>query len=505
MIRSWSEGFEHLKKPQTLVGLLLAAVLLRLGFALPLAFAVGIHLAITLLTRKPAGEEARAGGAIWGLAALFSLVLITCLQFVLLTRATGEILGPELLSGSFDSLAQGLLRGTSEVDPDAIRWEAIVVEGRTYFYFGPWPAFLRMPLQWLAPELYGQWARLSCFAASALCLAAFALLSLRMLEKNLGLNEQEKRFVLVTSLLAFGLASPLFFLMKDAPIYHESVLWGLAGSVCFLSVLVPNLDAPEALRQRLPLLSTIAGVAFLSRVTYGGPLYLILLLIAGNELVRHHQRDQRGGRAIGAEAGRLVLAMLPAGLLLVFHLWYNFDRFDSIFEFADIRLLSYVDASPPTLELLDRVGVLNLRRLPSALQNYSIPSAAMFSDQFPWFRVAAPHYPDPDLYPRIFPTMSFHLRSCPRGWCSVERSAWLTSSAAPGVASQYCAFSLCWSKLCSFVRSTSWSCATRWISFLCSSSDTRCFSPRCRRAPLCAAARSTLRRFSFSQPRFLYS
>ncbi|MBW2388232.1 MAG: hypothetical protein JRG89_07310 [Deltaproteobacteria bacterium] len=112
MTRPGSEGFEYLKRPQTLVGMLLAGALLWFGFALPLAFALGIHLAISRLIRKLVGEDPRASDGIWGFAALFSLLLITCLHFALLTRGIGEILGPELLSGSFDSLAQGFLRGT---------------------------------------------------------------------------------------------------------------------------------------------------------------------------------------------------------------------------------------------------------------------------------------------------------------------------------------------------------------------------------------------------------
>ena len=46
-----------MKRPQTLVGMLLAGALLWFGFALPLAFALGIHLAISRLIRKPVGED----------------------------------------------------------------------------------------------------------------------------------------------------------------------------------------------------------------------------------------------------------------------------------------------------------------------------------------------------------------------------------------------------------------------------------------------------------------
>ena len=41
-----------------------------------------------------------------------------------------------------------------------IRWEAMQIDGRTYMYFGLWPALLRIPLNWLAPEKALNWARL---------------------------------------------------------------------------------------------------------------------------------------------------------------------------------------------------------------------------------------------------------------------------------------------------------------------------------------------------------
>ena len=383
---------------------LCAGALLWFGMGIPLVFAGAVYLAVARILRRPLeagqGPEADADlGSLWGAAVFVSLVLIACLYFFLLTRGTGELLAHDMLSGSFDSLADGLMRGTAEVDPATIRWEAFVVEGRSYLYFGPWPALLRIPLHGVAPDRFGQWARLSCLVAAALSLAAFGLMAIRTLHQNRSLGDQEKRFLLVTSLLGFGLATPLPFLLTQGSIYHESILWALAGSICFVAVVVPRLHAPDLLRGKLLLLSTIAGATFMARVTYGAPLYLILLLIAGAELLRRLRADRREVRG---EIARLFVVLLPAGLTLVFCLWYNFDRFGSVFTFVDYRLLGFMRANPSTLEILDQTGVFNLRRLLPALDNYFIPSAEMISRNFPWFRVTLPQYPDLGLYPRIF-------------------------------------------------------------------------------------------------------
>lgn len=337
---------------------------------------------------RPAKGDPAAAQLGWGAALAFIAVAAVHLLFV--TRGTGALIGPEMLGGAFDSLAQGLLRGTSEVDPEAIRWEAFVVDGRAYMYFGPWPAVIRMPLVWLAPELMGQWARLSCFVASLLAVGAFGWLVRAMLAKNEGLDESQRRFVLVTSLIGFGVASPLLFLMNAASIYHESIVWALAGSLLFCAIAVPRFDEPERLVSKLTLLSTIAGATLLARVTYAGPLYLVLLFVAW-----------RGLRA-GVPVATLFLRLLPSGLCLLFQLWYNLDRFGSPFTFVDYSLMGFMRADPTTLEILGRTGDFSFARVFVAFGNYFLPGGGQISASFPWFRLAPPAYPDAGLYPRIF-------------------------------------------------------------------------------------------------------
>lgn len=383
--------------------LVTACALFLAGYAAPLAITVLAHAALTRFSSAPFGtgeaQPSKAARALWGLPSFVSLLVVLCVYFALLTRGTGVLIGPEMLSGSFDSLAQGFWRGTAEVDPATIRWEAFTVDGRAYLYFGPWPALLRMPLLWLGADWFGNWARLSCFVAGTVALSAFTLLAARMLTKNSALGAAEKRFFLATSIVGFGLATPLAFLMNAASIYHESIAWGLAGSMCFLAIALPRLDAPASLRRCLPMLAAVAGATFLARVTYGAPLYLILLGIAARELAR-----ERASRApeLGREVAKLTAALLPAGALLLFHLWYNVDRFGSPFTFVDYKLMSIIGSDSATLALLDETGVFNVRRLLAALSNYIVPSTAFVSNQFPWFELGPPRYPDTGLYPRIF-------------------------------------------------------------------------------------------------------
>ena len=110
-------------------------------------------------------RPAAAPESLWGLPGLAVVSAVCLIHYWLITRGSGHPLGEELLGTAFDSLAAGLARGTAQVDPLAIRWEGMLVEGRTYMYFGPWPALLRMPLNALAPAYAGQWSPATCFLA----------------------------------------------------------------------------------------------------------------------------------------------------------------------------------------------------------------------------------------------------------------------------------------------------------------------------------------------------
>ena len=68
-----------------------------------------------------------------------------------------------MLGGAYDSQAEHFLRGDVDVDVDAIGHEAMIVNDKVRMYFGPFPAFLRIPLNFIYPAGYGKWSRISGF------------------------------------------------------------------------------------------------------------------------------------------------------------------------------------------------------------------------------------------------------------------------------------------------------------------------------------------------------
>ncbi len=388
------------RDPGLIAGIVVLLALFFSGLQIPSLVGLGAFFALQLLMRKQAAalhEELPEG--LYGIGLCLSVVLPCCLCYWLLTHGAGVLLAEDLLSHAFDSLAEGLLAGTAQVDPDAIRWEASVYEGRSYMYFGPFPALLRIPLNLVAGAHAGHWSRLSCFLASTIGLVSFAHLCASMLIKNRDLDADETRHFLITSVLGFGLASPLVFLSFAASIYHESMLWGLAGSLAFMALLLPRLDSPEALRDALPGLATVAGATLLSRATFGGPLYVILFLATAWLLI---EASRVSSQELIAEARLCIIYLLPAVFLLVFQLWYNYDRYGSIFTFVQYDWMGFMARDPEAMSILQEKGKFNLQRVLPAMSNYFGVKREFFSSEFPWFRIVPPHYPDLDLYPRLF-------------------------------------------------------------------------------------------------------
>src|SRR5256885_10297077 len=99
-------------------------------------------------------------------------LLLSAVLWVFTTTGGRQIFVKEVLGDAFDSQAEHFLRGNVDVDGDAIRWEAMVVNGKARMYFGPFPALLRMPLNRIYPAGRGAWSRISGFLQAEIALFA---------------------------------------------------------------------------------------------------------------------------------------------------------------------------------------------------------------------------------------------------------------------------------------------------------------------------------------------
>jgi len=372
------------------------------------------------LRRRLDGGRSQAE-RLWGAGPFLALVAVATAHFALVTHGTGNLAAGELLGSAYDSLADHLVRGSSEVDRRAIRWEVFDVGGRPTMYFGPLPALLRIPAHWIAPSGYGRWSRLSCWIAALLAVAAAQLVLRAPLRKNPRLSPRARRAVLAVSTLGFGLGTPVAFAMSAAAIYHEAPLWGLAASLFGVHFALALSRSRERPGPALALLACAAGAALLARVTFGAPLYLLLGLFGLLQL-----RDaRRGGHPLPAETLRLALWTSPALAMLAFQLWLNHDRFGSITTFIDFRYLAYLAEDTRSWSILQNAGTFHPGRIPTGLANYFGLRPEALLTRFPFVAMIRPLYLAPDLYPSIFRETVASL---------LVVSGWLVAGALVGVA-----------------------------------------------------------------------
>lgn len=268
------------------------------------------------------------------LAAVVLFAALAAVHVVFLSYGTGDLLEGELHGNAFDSLGRSFLRGEATVAPEAIGNEAHVRDGKTYLYFGPVPALMRILPNALFPELEGRWSRLSCLLASLLSVLGFAALVRASLGRNRHVGARLGHAILAASVLAFGLGSPLLFLVSYGAIYHESILWGLAFGVWAIHFLLRIL-AEDALPIGAALgFSLCTGGALLSRVTFALPLLPILAILCLRAALPAWRRLREGEPGSYRLAPLLALA-LPALGACLFQAWYNHTRWGSIFVLED--------------------------------------------------------------------------------------------------------------------------------------------------------------------------
>src|SRR6266513_2653761 len=139
----------------------------------------------------------------------------------------------EVLGAAYDSQAEHFLRGDVDVDAAAIGHEAMIVKDRVRMYFGPFPTFLRIPLNFVYRAGYGKWSRISGFCAGVIALLAFAGLLGTALRSS-PLSSRARNWQGNACAVGFALGSPLLLLPGNLSIHYKAIIWGLAWSLAAL-------------------------------------------------------------------------------------------------------------------------------------------------------------------------------------------------------------------------------------------------------------------------------
>jgi hypothetical protein len=334
-------------------------------------------------------------------------LLLSALLWVFTTTGERQIFVKEMLGAAYDSQAEHLLRGDVGIDVEAIRHEAMIVNGKVRMYFGPFPAFVRVPLNFVYPEGRGKWSRISGFCAGVIALFAFAGLVGTALRSS-PLFSRSRAWLGNACVVGFALGSPLLFLLGNLSIYNEAIIWGLALSLAalFFALRCQN-AADRALTHALLGFSVCSGCALLSRVTFGAALVLVAPLLA--------LRIPRTNRLLNFAA-----LVVPLGSAIAFYLILNYAKFGS---FSGATYDFYIN--PVHREFAHRYGIFRFSRVPDSFVDYFSLAPPSFEHRPPYISVDRHFLPHPSLFSLPFSETFLSVL-----WCS----GWLVVAAIMGIA-----------------------------------------------------------------------
>ena len=319
----------------------------------------------------------------------------------------GDIFIKEVLGGAYDSQAEHFLRGDVGVDADAIAHETMNVNGKVRMYFGPFPALLRIPLNFIYPAGHGKWSRISGFCAGVIALFAFAGLVGTALRSS-PLSPRARNRIGNACMVGFAFGSPLLLLLGNLSIYDEAIIWGFAWSVAALYfVWRSRTTEGAALTRSLLAFSICAGAALLSRATFGAPFVLIAPLLA---IRLFHRQPIRNITAL----------LLPLGTAFVFYLFLSYARFG---DFSGMNMRYNVN--PVQRDFAVKHGRFRLQRVPYSFADYFFLRSPKLQREAPFLKANRQDYQDTNLYVMPFTeTYSSLLWS----------SSWIVLGAVIGVA-----------------------------------------------------------------------
>jgi hypothetical protein len=277
-----------------------------------------------------------------------------------------------LLGGFYDAQGHALLDGRLAVDERRAAIEGFEVDGRTYLYFGPVPALLRLPVLLVTDELDERLTQLSMLLAAIVLLAAGGWLQWavrRLLAPEAPVRRADVAGAFLLQ-LALGAGAIPLFLASWPVVYHEAELWGAAFAVAALAAIVGIVRRPAT--GAIALAGVLAALAINTRVSVGlGPVLALGFLAAWYAALLV---TGRGGPAGGR---RTVVALLAAAAVpLALSAAINVAKFDRPFGIPlERQVASRVSAQRQAALAANPDGLFGAKFVPTTLLQAVRPDA----------------------------------------------------------------------------------------------------------------------------------
>ena len=276
----------------------------------------------------------------------------------------------------FELQATAIMHGHLDIPADSLGIEGFVVDGRTYSYFGIFPALLRIPVMLVTHEYDGRLTLLSM----ALAWVVYAVMATRLywlVRERMGRPARLRGLETVLAALFLAAATGGTVLTFDASlpwVYHEVYLWSVASVVGTLYWLLRVLRTPD--RTSVKWLFALALVAALTRTTGGWSVCLATiaagLWFATGRLGRHERRVWVSVVAAGA-------VPLLAGIVIN---WLKF-RHPYMFPLQN-QVWTQINAHRREVLAANGGTLATLHFFWSSFVNYFRPDGIRFVGYFPW-------------------------------------------------------------------------------------------------------------------------
>ena len=268
----------------------------------------------------------------------------------------------------YDAQARAFLHLHLDVPPKIAAMEGFLIGGRTYLYYGPFLAVLRMPIALFGTATAGRLSAASMLLGFFVaCTAAWHLAE--GVRHLLGRGSSRRSTLLVAAVAS----SPLLGLAGWNSVYDETELWACALALVALAAAVAYIRRPSI---RVGVLAaTAASCAFLTRSSVGLGVLLGVGLVALPALLARRERRPSlatiGTACIGVALG---VAM-------------NLAKFSSAFGLpADRQLLTLQDPGRAAWFAGNHGSFFGLRFIPTTLLQYLRPDAIRVERLLPLVR-----------------------------------------------------------------------------------------------------------------------
>ena len=284
------------------------------------------------------------------------------------------------LGNFFDLQARAFLDGHVDLAPGSIGIEGFIHDGKTYTYFPPFPALLRLPVIMTTHEFDGRLTLLSMAIAWLVFATVCVKLAWFLVDRLCGPQTTRGTAALVGIFVAGATGGS--FLTFDASLpwtYHEVYVWAVTGATGSLYWLLRSLSDHQ--RSSYLWLFWFALITIGTRATEGWAICLTIIGVALIGRFRPRSAAQREGWWRLLLAGAVPLAMSIA---------LNLYKFDSVYMFPlQTQVWTEISAQRRAALAANGGSLTGPQFFTTSFMAYLRPDGIRFVDYFPWITLPA--------------------------------------------------------------------------------------------------------------------